>query len=153
MALTILCTLQPKFSAPDSNLLLQGGAAEAQENWDPAAVAQEPHAGSGPVRKRKVPAFMEASPAMISTATMLNRGMLAVEGSYNKMEALLNQNIHPLDILLLMAASEGDKPKVEELLRAGADYTVKYAQGRTALVRAATDEINFFIVGFSFQKA
>ncbi|CAI9760438.1 unnamed protein product [Fraxinus pennsylvanica] len=52
-------------------------------------------------------------------------GMLPVEGTYDKMEALLNQNIHPVDILLMMAASEGDKPKIEELLRAGADYTVK----------------------------
>lgn len=52
-------------------------------------------------------------------------GMLAVEGTYDKMEALLNQNIHPVDILLMMAASEGDRPKIEELLKAGADYTVK----------------------------
>jgi hypothetical protein len=43
-------------------------------------------------------------------------GMLAVEGSYDKMDALLNQNIHPVDILLLMLASEGDKPKIEKLL-------------------------------------
>lgn len=80
-------------------------------------------------------------------------GMLAVEGSYDKMEALLEQKIHPVDILLLMAASEGDKPKIEELLRAGADYTVKDAEGRTALDRAASDEIKDFILGFSAQKA
>lgn len=80
-------------------------------------------------------------------------GMLAVEGSYDKMEALLNQNIHPVDILLLMAASEGDKPKIEELLRAGADYTVKDADGRSALDRAATDDIKDFILGFSVQKS
>uniref|UniRef100_A0A0V0GYY6 Protein LHCP TRANSLOCATION DEFECT n=1 Tax=Solanum chacoense TaxID=4108 RepID=A0A0V0GYY6_SOLCH len=64
-------------------------------------------------------------------------GMLAVEGTYDKMEALLSQNIHPVDILLLMASTEGDLPKIEELLRAGADYTVKDADGRTALDRAA----------------
>ncbi|KAG5006681.1 hypothetical protein JHK82_024619 [Glycine max] len=63
-------------------------------------------------------------------------GMLAVEGTYDKMEALLSQNIHPVDILLLLAASEGDKPKIEELLRAGAKYDVKDADGRTALDRA-----------------
>ncbi|KAK4491708.1 hypothetical protein RD792_002483 [Penstemon davidsonii] len=80
-------------------------------------------------------------------------GMLAVEGTYDKMEALLNQKIHPVDILLLMAASEGDKPKIEELLRAGADPTVKDAQGRTASDRAASDEIKDFILGFSVQKA
>lgn len=80
-------------------------------------------------------------------------GMLAVEGTYDKMEALLNQNIHPVDILLIMAASEGDKPKIEELLKAGAKYDVKDADGRTALDRAASEEIKDFIVGFSVQKA
>lgn len=80
-------------------------------------------------------------------------GMLAVEGSYDKMDALLNQNIHPVDIILMMAASEGDKPKIEELLRAGANYTVKDADGRTALDRAASDEIKDFILSFTVQKA
>ncbi|TKY46838.1 LHCP TRANSLOCATION DEFECT protein [Spatholobus suberectus] len=79
-------------------------------------------------------------------------GMLAVEGSYDKMEALLNQNIHPVDILLLLAASEGDKPKIEELLRAGAKYDVKDTDGRTALDRA-NDEIKDFILNFSVQRA
>lgn len=78
-------------------------------------------------------------------------GMLAVEGSYDKMEALLNQNIHPVDILLMLAASEGDKPKIEELLRA--KYDVKDADGRTALERAVNEEIKDFILGFSVQKA
>uniref|UniRef100_A0A2N9FC25 Protein LHCP TRANSLOCATION DEFECT n=1 Tax=Fagus sylvatica TaxID=28930 RepID=A0A2N9FC25_FAGSY len=80
-------------------------------------------------------------------------GMLAVEVSYDKMDALLNQNIHPVDILLLMAASEGDKPKIEKLLRAGASYTVKDADGRTALDRVASNEIKDFILSFSVQKA
>lgn len=80
-------------------------------------------------------------------------GMLAVEGSYDKMEALLSQNIHPVDILLMMSASEGDKPKIEELLRAGASYTVKDADGRTALDKAASEEIKDLILGFSSQKA
>ncbi|KAF5478871.1 hypothetical protein F2P56_005398 [Juglans regia] len=80
-------------------------------------------------------------------------GMLAVEGSYDKMDALLSQNIHPVDIILMMAASEGDKPKIEELLRAGASYKVKDADGRTALDRAASDEIKDFILSFSVQKA
>ncbi|KAI4306068.1 hypothetical protein L6164_029379 [Bauhinia variegata] len=79
-------------------------------------------------------------------------GMLAVEGSYDKMEALLSQNIHPVDILLLLAATEGDKPKIEELLRAGAKYDVKDKDGRTALDRA-NDEIRDFILSFSAQKA
>ncbi|XP_062169665.1 protein LHCP TRANSLOCATION DEFECT [Alnus glutinosa] len=80
-------------------------------------------------------------------------GMLAVEGSYDKMNALLSQNIHPVDILLIMAASEGDKPKIEELLRAGASYTPKDVDGRTAIDRAASDEIKDFILSFSVQKA
>ncbi|XP_043690277.1 protein LHCP TRANSLOCATION DEFECT [Telopea speciosissima] len=80
-------------------------------------------------------------------------GMLAVEGTYDKMEVLLSQNIHPVDILLMLAASEGDKPKIEELLRAGATYNVKDADGRTALDRAASDEIKELILGFSVQKA
>ncbi|XWS27877.1 hypothetical protein CRYUN_Cryun25bG0017600 [Craigia yunnanensis] len=80
-------------------------------------------------------------------------GMLAVEGSYDKMEALLNQNIHPVDILLMLAALEGDKPKIEELLRAGASFDVKDADGRTAIDRAANEEIKDFILGSSVQKA
>lgn len=75
-------------------------------------------------------------------------GMLAVEGTYDKMEALLNKNIHPVDILLLLAASEGDKPKIEELMRAGADYTVTDTEGRTALDRASDDEIKNLIETF-----
>ncbi|XP_052206555.1 protein LHCP TRANSLOCATION DEFECT [Diospyros lotus] len=80
-------------------------------------------------------------------------GMLAVEGSYDKMEALLSHNMHPVDILLMMAASEGDKPKIEELLRAGADYTVKDANGLTALDKANSNEIKDLILGFSAKKA
>ena len=79
--------------------------------------------------------------------------MLAVEGTYDKMEALLNQNIHPVDILLMLAASEGDQPKIEELLRAGANYNVKDADGRTALDRASSEEIKEFILGFSVKSA
>ncbi|KAI3686229.1 hypothetical protein L1987_79903 [Smallanthus sonchifolius] len=72
-------------------------------------------------------------------------GMLAVEGTCDKMEALLRQNIHPVDILLMMAASEGDKPKIEELLKAGAKYNVKDSDGKTALDKASNDEIKNFI--------
>ncbi|MQM11434.1 hypothetical protein Taro_044341 [Colocasia esculenta] len=80
-------------------------------------------------------------------------GMLAVEGTYDRMEALLNQSIHPVDILLMMAASEGDKPKIEELLRAGAKYDVKDADGKTALDRAVNDEIKELILGFPVRSA
>lgn len=80
-------------------------------------------------------------------------GMLAVEGTYDKMEALLSQDIHPVDILLMLAASEGDKPKLEELLRAGASYDVKDVDGRTAVDRAVNEEIKDFILNFSAKKA
>jgi hypothetical protein len=80
-------------------------------------------------------------------------GMLAVEGTYSKMEALLNLNIHPVDILLMLAATEGDRPKIEELLKAGADYSVKDADGRTAIDRANSEEIRDLILGYSTQKA
>lgn len=43
-----------------------------------------------------------------------------MEGTYDKMERLLAQGAHPVDILLLLAASEGDHRKIEELVRAGA---------------------------------
>ncbi|KAK7333571.1 hypothetical protein VNO80_30346 [Phaseolus coccineus] len=79
-------------------------------------------------------------------------GMLAVDGTYDRMEALLSLKIHPVDILLLLAASEGDKPKIEELLRAGAKYDVKDGDGRTALDRA-NEEIKDFILNFSVQRA
>lgn len=79
-------------------------------------------------------------------------GMLAVEGTYDKMEALLSQKIHPVDILLLLASSEGDLPKIEELLKAGAKYDVKDADGRTALDRA-NSEVKDFILNFSVQRA
>ncbi|CAH8280377.1 unnamed protein product [Arabidopsis lyrata] len=80
-------------------------------------------------------------------------GMLAVEGTYSKMEALLSLNIHPVDILLMLAATEGDRPKIEELLKAGADYSVKDADGRTAIDRANSEEIRDLILGYNAQKA
>ncbi|MCO5568128.1 hypothetical protein L7F22_021824 [Adiantum nelumboides] len=76
-------------------------------------------------------------------------GMLATEGTYDKMEALLSKGIHPVDILLLLAASEGDKPKIQELMRAGAKYDVTDVEGRTAVDRAQDDEIKNLIVSFS----
>eukprot|EP00244_Chara_vulgaris_P000815 TRINITY_DN1139_c0_g2_i1.p1 TRINITY_DN1139_c0_g2~~TRINITY_DN1139_c0_g2_i1.p1 ORF type:complete len:205 (-),score=42.89 TRINITY_DN1139_c0_g2_i1:457-1071(-) len=73
-------------------------------------------------------------------------GMLAVEGTYNKMYALLDKEIHPVDILLLFAATEGDRPKIQELLRAGARIDVQDVDGRTAVDRAADEEIKQIIL-------
>lgn len=72
-------------------------------------------------------------------------GMLASEGSYDSMEELVKQGNHPVDILLLLAATEGDKPKIQELLKAGARIDVTDTQGRTALDRAQDDEIRKLI--------
>jgi hypothetical protein len=51
-----------------------------------------------------------------------------------------------VDILLLMASSEGDQPKVEELIGAGADGTVKNLEGKTAVDLAANDIVRDLIV-------
>eukprot|EP00897_Mesotaenium_endlicherianum_P005844 jgi/Mesen1/5288/ME000263S04396 len=72
-------------------------------------------------------------------------GMLATEGTYDKMEALLEKGIPAVDILLLLAASEGDVPKIEELLKAGAVSTVTDTDGRTAIERAANDKVRDLI--------
>ncbi|KAG6535091.1 protein LHCP TRANSLOCATION DEFECT-like [Zingiber officinale] len=65
-------------------------------------------------------------------------------------QALLNLDVHPVDILLMLAASNGDVPKIEELMRAGARYDVRDADGRTALDRASTnDQIKELILGYS----
>ena len=54
-------------------------------------------------------------------------GMLAEERTYDRMERLLASGLAPCDLLLLMAAAQNDAPKVEELLRAGADPRVTAA--------------------------
>ncbi|KAL0899493.1 hypothetical protein Bca101_083454 [Brassica carinata] len=105
--------------------------------------------------------YSSSSPRLLSSQFLGTRnlkyfnymGMLAAEGTYSKMEALLNLHIHPVDILLMLAATEGDKPKIEELLSAGASYSVKDADERTALDRANSEEIRDLILGYSIQKA
>ncbi|XP_024376664.2 protein LHCP TRANSLOCATION DEFECT [Physcomitrium patens] len=72
-------------------------------------------------------------------------GMLATEGTYDKMYALLNQGIPAVDILLMMAANEGDQPKVEELIEAGADGSVKNNEGKSALDLASNEVIRELI--------
>ena len=58
-------------------------------------------------------------------------GMLADEGSYDRMNTYFEAGLHPCDIILLMACEEGDTPKIEELFKSGADATVKDPQGRS----------------------
>lgn len=59
-------------------------------------------------------------------------GMLAAEGNYDRMNEMLETGTDPVDLLLLMAASENDAPKVAELLRAGAKLEVQDYQGKLA---------------------
>jgi hypothetical protein len=51
-------------------------------------------------------------------------GILADEGSNDRMDALVASGKHPIDIILLFASAEGDVPKIEEILEAGADPKV-----------------------------
>ncbi|WIA33486.1 hypothetical protein OEZ86_006614 [Tetradesmus obliquus] len=67
-------------------------------------------------------------------------GMLAVEGTYDRMEQMLSSGLDPVDVLLLMAASENDLPKIEELLAAGADVSVTDSENRTPLELATKEE-------------
>eukprot|EP00884_Botryococcus_braunii_P010711 jgi/Botrbrau1/19641/Bobra.0003s0011.1 len=59
-------------------------------------------------------------------------GMLAIEGTYERLYKMMETGLEPVDLLLLMAAGEDDAPKVAELLRAGANLKVQDAEGRTA---------------------
>ena len=63
-------------------------------------------------------------------------GILAVEGSNDRMDDLLAAGKHPIDIILLFAAAEGDVPKIEEILEAGADVSVTDLDGKTPLMLA-----------------
>jgi len=47
----------------------------------------------------------------------------------------------PVDLLLLMACSENDTPKVEEVLAAGADPSRRDLHGKTPLELCTKDEI------------
>ena len=60
-------------------------------------------------------------------------GILADEGSNDRMDALLAADKHPVDVILLFAAAEGDVPKIEEILEAGADVNVTDLDGKTPL--------------------
>jgi hypothetical protein len=74
-------------------------------------------------------------------------GMLAEEGTYDRMEAMLATGTAPVDVLLLMAAKENDAPKVEELLTAGADVGVKDGDGRSPRQLATKPEVLELLAG------
>ena len=58
------------------------------------------------------------------------QGLLAVEGTYDRIEAMMKSKMHPCDIILCFALEEGDEPKIEELLKAGADMKIKDLAGK-----------------------
>jgi len=63
-------------------------------------------------------------------------GILAVEGTYDSLYQQLDAEIHPADIIINWAAAEGDLPKIEELLAAGANPNVPNTRGETAFDNA-----------------
>lgn len=68
-------------------------------------------------------------------------GMLATEGTYDRMEAMMSTGLDPVDVLLLMACAENDTPKVEELLGAGANVNIKDNNGKSPIQLATKPEI------------
>ena len=60
-------------------------------------------------------------------------GILAEEGSNDRMDKLIEAGKHPIDIILLFAAAEGDVPKIEEILEAGADPKITDLDGKTPI--------------------
>jgi hypothetical protein len=59
--------------------------------------------------------------------------MAMFRGRGTKIEALLNQNIQPVNFMLTLAACIDYMPKIKELLRAGSKYEVKDVDQRKML--------------------
>lgn len=69
-------------------------------------------------------------------------GMLAAEGTYDRLEEWLDAGVDPIDMILLMACEESDVPKVEEVLRAGAAAgVVDPRTGKTPMDVCSDDEV------------
>ena len=67
--------------------------------------------------------------------------MLAVDGTYARLDRMKSAGLAAVDLLLLMAAGEDDAPKVAEMLRAGADTNVKDIDGKTAAELAKNEQV------------
>lgn len=67
-------------------------------------------------------------------------GILAAEGTYDRLEEWLEAGVAPIDMILMMACSESDVPKVEELLLAGANPHVKDPRNGTTLLDLCSDD-------------
>eukprot|EP00890_Picochlorum_soloecismus_P006436 jgi/Picsp_1/6794/NSC_04133-R1_protein len=66
-------------------------------------------------------------------------GLLAAEGTYDRLEAWTDAGVHPIDMILIMACVENDGPKVEEVLDAGAQASVKDPRDGNTPVELCTD--------------
>lgn len=68
-------------------------------------------------------------------------GRLAVEQNYDSYNRYLKEGTHPVDVILLWAAEDGDMTRVEECLGAGANINVKNFDGKTPLELADKEEV------------
>ncbi|GAB4824046.1 hypothetical protein N2152v2_011092 [Parachlorella kessleri] len=68
-------------------------------------------------------------------------GIYAVQGNYDLFDTMVATGSDPVDLILLMACSEGDDGKVEECLKSGAHPDTVDHEGRSALDIATKDEI------------
>ena len=68
-------------------------------------------------------------------------GRLAVEQTYDTFNKYLKEGTHPIDVILLWAAEEGDVSKVGEVLAAGADTSVKDVNGKSPLDLTKDEEV------------
>lgn len=73
-------------------------------------------------------------------------GRLADEGTYETFDRYVKSDLHPADVILIWASEEGDLPKVQEILDAGGDPTVKDLNGKTAFDMARDDETKAILV-------
>eukprot|EP00798_Chlamydomonas_sp_ICE-L_P021844 gene21844-28874_t len=60
-------------------------------------------------------------------------GFLAEEGTYDRMEKLSAKGLIPIDAILILAASENDFPKIQEILKAGANPLATDCDGKTPM--------------------
>jgi len=66
-------------------------------------------------------------------------GLLAAEGTYDRLEAWTDAGVHPIDMILIMSCVENDAPKVEEVLDAGAQASVKDPRDGNTPIKLCTD--------------
>lgn len=66
-------------------------------------------------------------------------GLLAAEGTYERLEAWTDADVHPIDMILIMSCVENDAPKVEEVLDAGAQASLKDPRNGITPIELCTD--------------